>query len=190
MLFPSNHQDLATAPHRFRPNIHSLPHLRFPPCHRHLQRNFSPRFPSTFRSPSPDRGFPRLNRMASWALFQLSLPKPCWRTMKSQQTIILTCRHSVKSTPSCSRFSQDPPLSRSRCTPTHPDRLHPSWSRQCTHRLWQQAPLPWCRDTSQAQSRCRSCTRTRRRHSNRRVWPCSRNYSSYNTNSNHPHKSK
>lgn len=129
MLFPSNHQDLATVQRHFHPNLHSLLHPPSLQCLQLPHLSFSPRF----LSPSPHSLSPALasrhrHPTASWAPSRRSLPKPCWRTMRSQRPPALRPHRSARSTASCSHFSPEPP--RKRCT-----RILPcSWGRHCMRR--------------------------------------------------------
>jgi len=186
MLFLSNHQDLATVLHLFRPNLHSLPHPRFPPCLHLPLRTFSPRFPSTSRSPSHAHGSLLRRRTVFWVPSRLSHPKPCSRTMKSQHSLVLKPHRSVRFTTSCSHFRQDPPHRRNRCT-----RIHRSWCRRCTRRSWRQPPQPSRRDKAQATCRRRFRIRTRQCRSNRRGQSCNRRSNSCsNINNSFRHEAK
>lgn len=195
MLFPSNHRGLATAQHRFLPNLHSFPSPRSPPClpppHPSSSRRCRSRFHSLFRTPASLRR----RRTASWVPCRLSLPRRCWRTTKSRCPPTLRVHPSVRCTPSFSRSSLGPRCRHSRCTcpRTRRCRAPPSSSRRCTCRPLQHPALLLHKGTARALRTCSSrfhiCTR--RRHNSRREWPCSRRYSSCsNTNSIRHHKAR
>lgn len=193
MLFPSNHQDLATEQRRFLQKSHSLLRPHSPPCLHPPHPSFSPRF----RSPSPNLSPAPVSlhhhRTVSWVPSRRNLPKPCWRTTKSRRPTVLKSRRSVKFTASCSRSRLDPPCRHSSYTHIRPLRAPLSWCRRCTRRLWQHPSPPWRRDTAQATRTCgsRSHIHTRRRHSSRRGWPCSRRYNRCNNiNNSHHHATK